>query len=96
VVVVCTGIRYPSLSLSHLQPQLGSAPVPALGVPLDGVPRPHPDPLGQRPVLALLLGQGALGPEGLLGRLDYKSSAEEGERTGRASVSKLNTGTART
>lgn len=41
----------------------------ALGVPLDIIVGAHTDPLGQRSVLSLLLGQRALGTERLLGRL---------------------------
>lgn len=37
-----------------------------LGVPLDGIIGSQPDPLWQWPVLTLLLGQNALGSEGLL------------------------------
>ena len=46
-----------------------------LGVVLDGVVRSQPDPLRQRPVLPLLLGEGALGAKGLLGRLLRASRA---------------------
>ena len=51
----------------------------ALGVPFDGVVRAHANPLRQRSVLSLLLGQGALGAERLLRRLrkDKRRVVEE-------------------
>jgi len=52
-----------------LQTQLGAAPVTALGVPLDGVISTEADPMRQRAVLPLLLGQCPLGSECLLGWL---------------------------
>mmetsp|Transcript_30128 Transcript_30128/g.66732 ORF Transcript_30128/g.66732 Transcript_30128/m.66732 type:complete len:83 (+) Transcript_30128:209-457(+) len=48
--------------------ELGTAPVSALGVVLDGIIGTEPNPLRQGAVLPLLLGKGALGAEGLLGR----------------------------
>lgn len=50
------------------QAQLGSPPVPPLGVVADPVARFHPDPLRNGPVLLLLLGQEPLDPEGLVRR----------------------------
>ena len=52
-----------------LEAELGPAPVPALGVVLDGVPRLQADPLREWPVLLLLLREDPLDLEGLLGRL---------------------------
>ena len=54
---------------SSLDAELGTAPVSALGVVLDGVVGTEADPLGKGTVLPLLLGKSALGAEGLLGRL---------------------------
>ena len=48
-----------------LQLELGPPPVAPLGVVADGVARPHPEPLGDRPVLLQLLGQLALDAERL-------------------------------
>jgi len=59
------------LTVLLLQSQLGSAPVAALGIPLDGVVCFHPEPLWQRSVLSLLLRQRPLRPECLLGRLCF-------------------------
>lgn len=54
---------------NRLQAELGPAPVSALGVVLDGIIGTEPNPLRKGAVLPLLLGKGALGAEGLLGRL---------------------------
>jgi len=51
-----------------LQLQLCPPPVSPLGVVPDRVAGPHPDPLGDGPVLLALLGQDALHPKGLQGR----------------------------
>ena len=59
---------------SSLEAELGTAPVSALGVVLDGVVGTEADPLGKGAVLPLLLGKSALGAEGLLGRLWEKMS----------------------
>lgn len=52
-----------------LQSNLCAAPVATLGVILDSIVRLKTDPLWKRAVLPLLLGKGALGAEGFLGRL---------------------------
>ena len=52
-----------------LESKLGSAPVTTLGVVFDSIVRSKTDPLGKRAVLPLLLGEGALGAESLLGWL---------------------------
>jgi len=57
------------MATSSLEAELGTAPVSALGVVLDGVIGTEADPLRKRAVLPLLLGKSALGAEGLLGRL---------------------------
>jgi hypothetical protein len=62
----------PSIGARHLFPrletELGAAPVPALRIVPDGVVGAHADPVGDGAVLALLLGQLLLDPEGLVGR----------------------------
>ena len=55
-----------------LKAELGTAPVSALGVVLDGIAGTEPNPLRKGTVLPLLLGKGALGAEGLLGRLCWR------------------------
>ena len=60
-----------------------------LGVVLDGVIRAKPDPLRQGTVLPLLLGQGALRAEGLLGRLFMYERNRGG---GRGMVERLDKG----
>ena len=62
---------------SSLDAELGTAPVSALGVVLDGVVGTEADPLGKRAVLPLLLGKSALGTEGLLGRLLGETEGDE-------------------
>lgn len=52
----------------NLEAELGAAPVAALGVVADGVVRAHADPIGNGPVLPLLLRQLLLYHEGLVGR----------------------------
>ncbi|KAJ8577208.1 hypothetical protein ON010_g2004 [Phytophthora cinnamomi] len=62
----------PASQSSHascLQAELGAAPVAALGVVLDGVVGAQTDPLRDRAVLLGLLGEDALGTEGLVRRL---------------------------
>ena len=65
---------------SSLEAELGTAPVSALGVVLDGVVGTEADPLGKGAVLPLLLGKSALGAEGLLGRLleNMRDGRDEG------------------
>ncbi len=64
--------RNESTELS-LESELGSAPVTTLRVVLDGIIRSEANPLGQRTVLPLLLGEGALRAEGLLRCLGWWS-----------------------
>ena len=62
---------------SSLDAELGTAPVSALGVVLDGVVGTEADPLGKGAVLPLLVGKSALGTEGLLGRLLGETEGDE-------------------
>jgi len=55
--------------------------VTPLRIVLDRVIRPEADPLGQRPVLPLLLCKSALSAEGLLGRLRVSEDTQRGEKT---------------
>ena len=55
--------------MCNLQAKLGATPVTALGIVPDGVAGAHPNPLGDGAILALLLGQRALGAEGFMRRL---------------------------
>lgn len=50
----------------NLEPKLGTAPVAALSVVADGVISPHANPIGDRPILPLLLRQLLLDHEGLV------------------------------
>ena len=63
--------KYLAQYFHRLQLQLCPPPVSPLGIVPDGVASPHPDPLGDGPVLLPLLGQLALDAESLQGRHDY-------------------------
>ena len=75
-------MRNPSLNsslpqnLTHKRgrglPELGAAPVPSLGVVPDGVISSEADPLGNGPVLPLLLGKDLLDLESFVGRLQKR------------------------
>ena len=81
------------MTTSSLDAELGTAPVSALGVVLDGVVGTEADPLGKGAVLPLLLGKSALGAEGLLGRL-LGSGETEGDEEGRKKVMRASRGDA--
>lgn len=51
-----------------LETQLGSPPVPPLGVVPDFITSFHPNPLGNGTILLLFLGQESLDPESLVRR----------------------------
>jgi len=59
-------------SVDSLQVQLASAPVTALGVILDLVAVSHTDPLGDRSVLALCLGEHTLDLQRFVGGLERR------------------------
>ena len=63
---------YNSLGKPFLQSQLGTAPRATLHVVFDSVVRAEANPVRQRTILSLLLGQSALCAESLLGRLGGK------------------------
>lgn len=76
-----------------LKTQLCSAPVTTLGVPLDLVICAQTDPLWQRAILTLLLGQSALGSECLLRWLHERRERDVSKQETNRSINVTATGT---
>lgn len=70
------GLFYNSSGKPYLQSQLGTAPRATLHVVFDSVVRAEANPVRQRTILSLLLGQSALCTESLLGRLRRKMGGQ--------------------